>query len=572
MSSRQLLLIQTLIHRCRAKYPLAIISKILDTHGNDTLGGYDIGCSAETTVKSSSLGPRFIAQNARFCVNAFHGYTHSYACQLQYHPNIIDGMGIEDLETLERVFSATNRLAPITRYASPFRRRLLIETYLKQWDEDKYANLGDFLLNNYKQALDIINSDGFTLDQAMKTHAVTADLIDKWSKEEFEYFATLGTEPEYNIHAITYVELLQDLRELENRRFRATTSFVAFAPEDGPSSYVQDTSKTRQLETERRHAVERYERVNLDVCSLEVQMGITERWTPVTPEYQDAVKYVRERKYHRALNKLQRLVVQRLFELQKLNVSQTGAYSHSRAVKLTKASLVGYKMRMHIAKSLQVRCKTIKKAVVAYNTAAAALDPPKPALDWADVSRYSFLEQFTLLQDTRNETQSKPWCAPVISQVIKLYRRVARAKEELVRLDVEVRRLHTAIRDDWQLFKGKLASLDPGNPLHGALRAFATRRQAIDRRILKRIGQVYALPGFTGIAAAGTRLGSNTAMQTDETTEAVDPAGPGDLDHELNVEEDGGDVDDDADSADDGDAAHEQASAYIEYISELATS
>lgn len=36
------------------------------------------------------------------------------------------------METLEHVFSASNELASVTRYASPYRRRLLIEVHFKQ--------------------------------------------------------------------------------------------------------------------------------------------------------------------------------------------------------------------------------------------------------------------------------------------------------------------------------------------------------------------------------------------------------------------------------------------------------
>jgi len=36
------------------------------------------------------------------------------------------------------------------------------------------------------------------------------------------------------------------------------------------------------------------------------------------------MKYIAARKYHQALNALQRLVVQWLFELHKLNLAQTG--------------------------------------------------------------------------------------------------------------------------------------------------------------------------------------------------------------------------------------------------------
>lgn len=116
----------------RAKYPLAIVNKVLDTHDDNTLGGYDIGCGFQTTVNNTSIGPKFRAKGARMCVNAFHGYSHNYPCQLKHHPNVIRGIGIEDLETMERIFNATNRLASVTRYMSPYRRLLCIETYLEQ--------------------------------------------------------------------------------------------------------------------------------------------------------------------------------------------------------------------------------------------------------------------------------------------------------------------------------------------------------------------------------------------------------------------------------------------------------
>ena len=81
------------------------------------------------------------------------------------------------------------------------------------------------------------------------------------------------------------------------------------------------------METERRFARERYDQVLLQVLELEVQMGITKRWTSETPEYVEMARYIRERWYHQALNKLQRLVTQRLFELHRLNLSGIGQSS-----------------------------------------------------------------------------------------------------------------------------------------------------------------------------------------------------------------------------------------------------
>lgn len=166
-------------------------------------------------------------------------------------------------------------------------------------------------------------------------------------------------------------------------------------------------------------------------------------------------------------------------------------------------------MRTHISKSLQVRCKTLRKAVEDHNKAAAALDPPRPTLDWSKISTYQFLEQIILLRDTRNDLRDKRWANPGVRETIKLINRISRAREELEDLNLEVRRVHTAIDDDDALFTKTIASLDPTNPIRGALADFATRRRRIDQQVLARIHQVYALPGYTGIRGPGVRLGGN---------------------------------------------------------------
>ena len=49
-----------------------------------------------------------------------------------------------------------------------------------------------------------------------------------------------------------------------------------------------------------------------------------ERWTSSSKEYNDALVLVNERRYRQALDKLERLVVQRLLELTKLSMSGVG--------------------------------------------------------------------------------------------------------------------------------------------------------------------------------------------------------------------------------------------------------
>lgn len=84
-----------------AKYPLTIVTKILEKISGKKLIGYNIGCAFSDTVLHTLLKAAFQASGSRFCVNAFHGYSHSYDCQAQHHPNIIDGIGLEEMEMLE---------------------------------------------------------------------------------------------------------------------------------------------------------------------------------------------------------------------------------------------------------------------------------------------------------------------------------------------------------------------------------------------------------------------------------------------------------------------------------------
>lgn len=102
--------------------------------------------------------------------------------------------------------------------------------------------------------------------------------------------------------------------------------FVISSSQAPPSSYSADLSRTRKAETECRVAAERYSQLLHDVVQMEVHLGITTRWQPADPAYIQTVKYMSERTYQRALDKLQQLVIQRLFELNRLNLAATGTY------------------------------------------------------------------------------------------------------------------------------------------------------------------------------------------------------------------------------------------------------
>lgn len=194
---------------------MAIVAKVLEVIGERTLGAYDIGCGFSSTVRASSLGTTFMEMQSRLCVDSFHGYAHNYVCQTQHHPLGIEGTGLEDFGVAERIFSASNALAPVIRYASAYRRHVFLDLFLKQWDEDKYANLGTMLLNNYRQALHIISSETVALEEAKTSLGIQDSDLVNWRAEEIHYFQTLGKEPEWDAHAVVYVELLQQMQALE---------------------------------------------------------------------------------------------------------------------------------------------------------------------------------------------------------------------------------------------------------------------------------------------------------------------------------------------------------------------
>ncbi len=86
---------------------------------------------------------------------------------------------------------------------------------------------------------------------------------------------------------------------------------------------ADDIAKTRRLETERRLVSERLDSIKLRVIDIEVRLCIEKRWEPQDQQYIEVLQYSNQRQYHRALDNLQKLVVQRLFELQKLNLAGT---------------------------------------------------------------------------------------------------------------------------------------------------------------------------------------------------------------------------------------------------------
>ncbi|KIK17789.1 hypothetical protein PISMIDRAFT_52478, partial [Pisolithus microcarpus 441] len=374
-----------------AKYPLAVVSKLMTAFGDGLGGGYDIGCRFQTTIARSTLGPQAQVLNHTCLVGAFHGHAHRRLCQLSHLALYVEGLGLEDLETCERTFSKSNALASTVRYATAFHRQQAINTYFEHNDHfEVYANLTNFLFDNYKQALTIIHDSKTILPSLKRDLSIDDDSIFyKWLEEEKEYLEGLSREPPEETLHMEYWQRLGKFEASSQRLRTILDTWNVFEPANA-TSYSGDTRVTLYSPyTVRRHAQENYDKDLLVVQELERKLNISRRWVPEDKEWQNAGRLVANREYCRALDNLESLVVARLFELTKMNRAGTG-----------------YKLRKHIAKALQTRSAAIKVVLDRYNKCALV------TLRWEEVVEYAFLADFDLLRDTREDISQRPWAHP----------------------------------------------------------------------------------------------------------------------------------------------------------------
>ncbi|KAF8427609.1 hypothetical protein L210DRAFT_3419850 [Boletus edulis BED1] len=225
---------------------------------------------------------------------------------------------------------------------------------------------------------------------------------------------------------------------------------------------------------------------------FERQHGIQRHWSADDPEYIAVQDYARHRTFIRAVEELEGLVVQRLFELSKANLAGTG-----------------YKMRKHISKALTRRSATIRTALNRYNKLAPRQKPPRPKLKYSEVIGYSVLGDFSLLKASRADVLTKPWAQPANREMAMKYFKVLRSKEEITRLNVEVQRLAAWVdHDEKEILaaEGKLQELG-SDGLAAEMRLFYTQRRRVNDIHCQIIHKIYALYGYSGqIPESGVQM------------------------------------------------------------------
>jgi hypothetical protein len=167
-------------------------------------------------------------------------------------------------------------------------------------------------------------------------------------------------------------------------------------------------------------------------------------------------------------------------------------------------------------------------------------------LSWNDVVEYAFLADFDLLRDSRQDVRDRPWSKPAFRVMIDKYFKLERAREEIQRLNIEIPRVITYIRDEGAFLKLKELEWMEKNPVMAhQIRNHRQERARFNEQHMRRFKKLASLPGFTGSIQPGVSVeihgGTETHMELDV-----------EADHRAEEEEDG-EEDEEEDDQEDAD-------------------
>ncbi|KAG9089281.1 hypothetical protein FS749_001456 [Ceratobasidium sp. UAMH 11750] len=482
-----------------SKYGLATIDQLVSAFGTGILDGFDSGCSFEKTAFSGPIiGPTVRAAKFKLCTGAFHGPAHIRPCQLQYHSRLFLGAGLTDFENCETLFSSSNRLASTTRLASKYHRHQRIHRHLEGWDDDQHANVGYLLRSKYKAALAVLERAEANITRLAPD--ASSKKLEKFLEDEKHYLATLKVEDPNDTMAVEYISLRERLDTLQAEYDERRNIFVSH---NSPNGDLRKAAATNRIEARVRGTMKQLLTLQQAVADFEEKHAISTPWTREMQEWKDAEEIRRNRDVQQCIDDLERLSVQRIFEL-----SRAGLRG------------IGYKLRGHIMRAVNNRSAALKSALERYNKAVAkvGLQP----MSWETLTSISVLADFDLLRGSRTGVLEQEWALPSNRRAADEYQHVKRAKEEIVRLNVEVRRIHTAIVDEQRRLL-ELAKDVSSPELQWAVNQKVEWRLKVNERIMRELNMLMYSNVYTGSRDTGVRVG---ACSNQGATQAPSPSPP----------------------------------------------
>ena len=142
----------------------------------------------------------------------------------------------------------------------------------------------------------------------------------------------------------------------------------------------------------------------------------------------------------------------------------------------------------------------MRNALERYNKLAVKQSPPRPTLQYSEVLSYATLGDFDLLKHSRHEVLARPWSNTMHRQMAVKYFKLLRAREEITRLNVEVRRLQAWVDSEATEIKQIATELSAQNPpLSAELQVLFHRQHHVNNQHQLRLQRIYDLEGYSGV-------------------------------------------------------------------------
>lgn len=142
----------------------------------------------------------------------------------------------------------------------------------------------------------------------------------------------------------------------------------------------------------------------------------------------------------------------------------------------------------------------------------------------------TFLSEFDFLRDTRQDVRSRPWARPGMRILLQEYHRCLRAREEIIRLNLEIRRVRQWVRtDEASLMSAIHATTESGDAgLAYELKRRRKRQMQVHATICQKLDETERLHGYSGaMGQAHTQAPAEANTPTTEPDERLAEAEDG---------------------------------------------
>jgi hypothetical protein len=178
-------------------------------------------------------------------------------------------------------------------------------------------------------------------------------------------------------------------------------------------------------------------------------------------------------------------------------------------------------MRKYISKAIVPRSSAIRMALDRYNKLAPLQIPPQPILEYAEVVGYAALGEFMLLKHSRHDLLTKPWAIPENHEMAAKFFKLLRSHEEIMRLNVEIGRLHAWMEFEEKSMASAIVALnnEPSPLLASELQRQYAARCRVNNIHRTCLHKICLLDGYTGTLHSTLLSQESTELEEEEEEE-----------------------------------------------------